>query len=260
MGPRMAHLTQRETAGSWLRRWCGLAALVCALVPVSTPSPPPRRIVLWAWERPEDLRFLAPHQADVSFLAATIELTQESFFVRPRHQPLYLPPGVRPRATVRIEMRQRALLTQVPAELRRQVVERLVATARDVDAAALQIDFDAGESEHEAYLALLEDLRAHLPASLPLSITALTSWCAPDMWLARAPVDEVVPQLFRMGPEAEAWQSRASRGLPRPCGQSVGLAVDEWQQPPPGVPTLYLFNPRPWTAATFTEALARLSP
>ena len=31
-------------------------------------------IVFWAWERPEDLRFLNPQHSGVAFLAKTIEL------------------------------------------------------------------------------------------------------------------------------------------------------------------------------------------
>jgi uncharacterized protein DUF3142 len=218
------------------------------------------RVILWAWERPEDLRFLNPPQAEVSFLAASVDLTEAGFSVRPRRQPLYLPPDLRPRATVRIEMRQGGSVARVAPELRQRLVERLITIAQGVKAAALQIDFDARESETEAYLTLLGELRGRMPPGLPLSITALASWCGPGSWLARAPVDEVVPQLFRMGPEDVWHYERALRGFAPPCARSVGLALDEWRAPPTSASTVYLFNPRPWTAAAFTQTLSRLKP
>src|SRR2546430_8843063 len=42
---------------------------------------------------------------------------------------------------------------------------------------ALQIDFDAASSEQEFYRALLLEVRRLMPHSMPLSITALASWC-----------------------------------------------------------------------------------
>ncbi|WNG15646.1 DUF3142 domain-containing protein [Cystobacter fuscus] len=236
-----------------------LAGLLGALAsPVASAEGP--RVILWAWERPENLRFLNPSQAEVSFLAATVDLTEEAFSVRPRRQPLYLPPGLRPRATVRIEMRQGGSLAHVAPELRQRLVERLVTIAQGVKAAALQIDFDARESETEAYLTLLGELRGRMPPGLPLSITALASWCGSGSWLARAPVDEVVPQLFRMGPDDVRHYERAQRGFAPPCARSVGLALDEWRAPPASASTVYLFNPRPWTATAFTEAHSKLNP
>ena len=217
-------------------------------------------MVLWAWERPEDLRFLAGQPVDVAFLLATLELTGTDERVHPRHQPLLLPPGVLPKATVRLEMRQGASLADFPPERLHGLAERLATLARRPDITSLQLDFDARESEQDAYVALLHALRRRLPAGMPVSITGLASWCVKGSWLERAPVDEVVPQLFRMGPEAATWRARFSRGLPRPCAGSMGLALDEWQPVPPGVSTLYLFSPRPWTQDAFARAVAGMKP
>jgi len=49
---------------------------------------PAPSLVLWAWERPEDLRGLGT-SAGVAFLAQTIAL-DESIAVRPRRQPLHV--------------------------------------------------------------------------------------------------------------------------------------------------------------------------
>lgn len=235
------------------------ALLLCTLLSC-TPAAEPPRLVLWAWERPEDLRFLAGHSATVAFLLSTLELTGTDVFEHPRRQPLHLPPGVSVKATVRLEMHRGASLADFPPERLRGLAERLAALARRPDVTALQLDFDARESEHDAYLALLRHTRQLLPPALPLSITALASWCVPGSWLERAPVDEVVPQLFRLGPDAATFRARFARGLPPPCKGSVGLALDEWQPVPPGVSTLYLFSPRPWTPDAFTQARAGVKP
>lgn len=243
----------RRRGGPWA------ALLLCTLLSC-TPAAEPPRVVLWAWERPEDLRFLAGHAADVAFLLATLELTGTDVLVHPRRQPLLLPPGVSLKATVRLEMHRGASLADFSPERLRDLAERLATLARRPDVTALQLDFDARESEQAAYVALLQETRQRLPSTLPLSITGLASWCVPGSWLERAPVDEVVPQLFRMGPEASAFRARFARGLPRPCRGSVGLALDEWQPVPPGVSTLYLFNPRPWTPEAFSRAVTEMKP
>ncbi|WP_426755832.1 DUF3142 domain-containing protein [Myxococcus sp. Y35] len=250
-------------AAAWTRRGlrAALAALLCAACqPTSPPAPP--RVVLWAWERPEDLRFLADtgRPTHVAFLLATLALTETEVLEQPRRQPLRVPPGTALQATVRLEAQPRASLAHYPPERLRALAERLATLASRPGVTGLQLDFDARASEYDAYVALLQALRQRLPSSMTLSITGLASWCTPGSWLTRAPVDEVVPQLFRMGPEASTWRARFARGLPAPCRGSVGLALDEWQAVPPGVSTLYLFNPRPWTPEAFTRAVAELHP
>jgi len=48
------------------------------------------RVILWAWERPEDLRFLdhSDQPPAVAFLARTLYLRGADVLVRPRFQPL----------------------------------------------------------------------------------------------------------------------------------------------------------------------------
>ncbi|WP_240359259.1 hypothetical protein [Pyxidicoccus trucidator] len=249
-----------RSPGSAPPRGVRRAALLLGTLLSCTPAAEPPRLILWAWERPEDLRFLAGHPADVAFLLSTLELTGTDVLEHPRRQPLRLPPGVSLKATVRLEMHRGASLADFPPERLHGLAERLAALAHRPDVTALQLDFDARESEQDAYLTLLQRTRELLPQAMPLSITALASWCAPGSWLERAPVDEVVPQLFRMGPEAPAFRTRFARGLPRPCKGSVGLALDEWQAVPPGVSTLYLFSPRPWTPEAFARAVAGMKP
>ncbi|MBL8182247.1 MAG: hypothetical protein JNL64_11635, partial [Blastocatellia bacterium] len=62
----------------------------------------PRKII-WAWERPEDLRFLDPKEFGVAFLAQTITLEQDRVDVRKRRQPLEIAEGTYLIAVTRIE-------------------------------------------------------------------------------------------------------------------------------------------------------------
>ena len=53
---------------------------------IITPSNQMPRVVLWAWERPVDLRFIDPRKAGVAFLARTIHLRGNEAVVRERLQ------------------------------------------------------------------------------------------------------------------------------------------------------------------------------
>ena len=60
------------------------------------------RLVLWAWERPVDLRALPP-DVGVAFLAQTITATARAHVVLPRRQPLHVAPATPLIAVTRIE-------------------------------------------------------------------------------------------------------------------------------------------------------------
>jgi hypothetical protein len=86
-------------------------------------------------------------------------------------------------------------------------------------------------------LDVLSATRVGLPAGRKLSMTALASWCDTERWLGIAPVKEVVPMLFRMGPVGENLKRRLAHGddlADRNCRSSIGVAVDT---PPHGLPS-----------------------
>lgn len=208
------------------------------------------RTVLWAWERPEDLTFLDTQEVGVAFLATTLALSGERVAERPRLQPLRISPGTSLVAVARIETdhAMRPLLSQ---SQRDETVRRLADLARRPGIAALQIDFDALKSEREFYRALLVDLRREMPGSMPLSITALASWCIDDDWLHDLPVDEAVPMLFRLGVDVRqvrGYLTAGGRFQNSLCKESAGISMDEPVPPVLDGRRLYVFNPRPWTA------------
>jgi hypothetical protein len=216
--------------------------------------------VLWAWERPEDLRFINPNDTAVAFLANTIRLHLDRVIVRPRLQPLLVPKGTKLIAVVRIETDSDAafddtqITDAVAAILSRAVLPRVV---------AVQIDFDAARSQRPFYRALLVELRQRLAKELPISITALASWCLDDDWISTLPVDEAVPMLFRMGAGTNDVVARLTSGRDfqaKLCQESLGISTDERWAALPGGRRLYVFRSRSWTEQSELAFLAEVQP
>jgi len=91
---------------------------------------------------------------------------------------------------------------------------------------------------------------------VPLSITALASWCAGDRWMRGLPIDEAVPMLFRMGPLNEPYAALArstSAGAPE-CRGALGTSLDEPLHIRAGTRRVYVFNASPWTPASVGRA------
>ncbi len=155
------------------------------------------RLTVWAWEQREDLRDIDTRRVAVAYLdqTVTIGLGVES---RERRDPLMLPAGVTLIPVVRVETAKGAVLNR---ENRDAAVEDILRAAREPGIAAVQADFDATRSQRAFYRGLLMELRRRMPENLPLSITALASWCSYDRWLGELPIDEAVPMMFRMEPD-----------------------------------------------------------
>lgn len=222
-----------------------LAAL--AYRPQRDPLPQFPRTMVWAWERPEKLDFIDPREVGVAFLARTIYIRGGVVTVRPRLQPLMVTPGTALMAVVRIE-------SHGVASASRAEVEHAILDATELRGVrALQIDYDARASERDFYRALLVDVRRVLPSSMPLSMTALASWCESDNWISGLPVTEAVPMLFRMG-AGESYQP-GEDFRPGVCRSSVGISTDE---PLPAIPRgrrVYIFHPRSWSAIELRAAV-----
>ena len=217
----------------------------------------PPKLILWAWERPEDLRFIDPSEIAVAYLAGTIRLRDGAVDAVPRLQPLKVPPKTRVSAVVRIESSASASTRLAPVQ-REQAVSAIVSMTNRPGTVGTQIDFDARSSERAFYSDLLRDLRRRLPAGMALSITALASWCMQDDWIAGLPIDEAVPMLFRMGPGDAEVRRRLRRGQDfsdPACRFSAGVSTDE---PLPRLHygrRVYIFHPRAWTAAAAANIL-----
>jgi hypothetical protein len=215
-------------------------------------------LVLWAWERPEDLRFLDPTKVGVAFLAATVRLGPKGASYRPRMQPLQVAQETSLVAVVRIETAAGAALDP---ETARRVAGEIARAGRLPGVVALQVDFDATTSQRSFYRKLLVELRQQLPSSIPISITALTSWCIGDPWMSGLPIDEAVPMLFRMGvgqAEVTNWMRSGHDFREAACRTSLGVSLDEpWPELPSGRRT-YAFSPSPWTERALQKLLREM--
>src|ERR1041385_5930669 len=101
------------------------------------------RVILWVWERPEDLDFLNPEKFGIAFLAQTLTIKNGDVLFNPRHQPLKVPPGARLIAVTRIESQKITHEpTQLSDEVRTKLVERIRKTLELDNISGIQVDFD----------------------------------------------------------------------------------------------------------------------
>ena len=209
-------------------------------------------VILWAWERPEDLEFLDPNRFGVAFLAQTLTLAGNEVTLTPRHQPLKIGPQTRVVAVTRIESTKKTGRKADLTKSQRDQLLRLIVRTLDLpNVSAIQVDFDVTVSEREFYRSLLDDLRRKLPNHVPLSMTALASFCIGDRWLQDLPVDEAVPMMFRMGADDQRIKSYLSKGndFREPlCQTSYGITLDEpLEMKFAESRRIYVFDDQAWT-------------
>jgi hypothetical protein len=214
------------------------------------------RLAVWAWERPEDLRFL-PNGVEAAAQSGFVVLTGDGVFARARRFPLRMA-GEPTTAVVHVQIDPRRRLVWSPRQ-RAEAAQAVLALARQPWARRVQVDFEVRRSQRQVLLDLLGDVRAGLPRGMPLSMTAIASWCETETWLNRAPVDEIVPMLFRMGSGGVGLRAKLAAGgdfaLPA-CRSAYAVSTDERLVRAPAGRRIYLFSPRSWTAQSF-ETLRR---
>jgi hypothetical protein len=200
------------------------------------------RVMLWAWERPEHLTYIDPSAAGVAFLARTIGWRDGRVESRPRYQPLEVPPATAMVAVVRLES------WSGPLPDAGAIAEQVSKLAELPRVRAVQIDFDARRSERGWYAELLRRVQVRVP----LTITALASWCQRDPWITELPVAEAVPMLFRMGAGEPREVGEFPVGL---CRSSIGVSLDEPVYAAPHGRRVWIFNPRSWTPESYRGAM-----
>src|SRR5262249_37797467 len=162
-------------------------------VPVDMPP-----LVLWAWDRDDDLSFIDIRDTAVAYLAATVILRGKSVFLTPRHHPLAPPKGTRLVAVAHVEVDRHeppaGRGAQAPAVVSdaqaRDFAATLAALRETRPGEFLQIDFEATSSQRDFFVKAVAALRQRLPNAV-LSATALTSWCLNERWMQSLAVDEV---------------------------------------------------------------------
>jgi hypothetical protein len=134
-----------------------------------------------------------------------------------------------------------------------EVIQTLRRVSQLSGVLGIQIDFDARESQRAWYAALLREVRADLPQSMPLAITSLVSWCDRDDWIQGLPVDDATPMMFRMGTGVVA----PPDFLVPVCKGSVGVSTDELPARVPNGRRIFFFHPGRWTPMTYQAVMSR---
>jgi hypothetical protein len=212
---------------------------------------------LWTWERREDLSSIDPATTAVASLDRTVDLVGPSIHTTLQRNALRLPhdPRLQRITVVRLQTHMPAL-TDATAQATADAV--LLSLAGKSGTSALQIDFDAHESERNWYRALLKHVRQGMPADMPLSITALASWCSNDRWMTGLPIDEAVPMYFRMEPGMRGAGASFLTVREPLCADAVGLSTREpWRGDVRGK-RVYLFADGGWHADDPQKTLRKL--
>lgn len=213
-------------------------------------------IVLWVWERPENLYFLKDKNVNFAYLSGTVTKKDENIEYYFRRQPLRIPDKRKTISVVRIEDKSKSHKFEDKdiKEISDYVVKSCTEKTTNV---SCQIDFDATESQIEFYKKLVVNVRNKLPKEMKLSLTALVSWCTNDeSWFKDLPIDEVVPMFFRLGKDNNVYWQKIEKGelkLNQICQKSIGIATDE---PLPNKTYLqnkpiYIFNSDYWSTANW---------
>ncbi len=189
---------------------------------------PPK--ILWAWERPEDLRFLDANEFGAAFLAQTLLLRNNEVLTQTRRQSLQIAPNAYLIAVTRIETDKKSNRPELSVEQKEKAVFLIKKTLELPNVKAVQIDFDALVSERDFYREIVKELKKQLPENTPLTMTALASWCVGDAWFGDFPVDEAVPMAFDMGADDQTirvFLANDNDWREPLCRRSYGIAVDE---------------------------------
>lgn len=199
-------------------------------------------LTLWSWQRAEDLRDIDRKSTAIAYLDQTVRVGSSVEAV-PRTQAFAFPAGSTLVPVVRIEVQAGA---ELGSRAQEKVAEIIAQSASRPGSAALQIDFDATRSQRDFYRGILLLVRHRIPQNMPLSMTALVSWCSYDDWIGGLPVDEAVPMFFRMGPDARRIGAAELRIVEPLCSGSVGVSTHEvWPEEMNGK-RAYVFADHGW--------------
>jgi hypothetical protein len=218
------------------------------------------KIIIWAWERPENLLFIKDKNIGVAFYVGTIIFSDSETTFQPRLQPLAINPKPPLMAVIRMINKESSQLSN---DQLLKAVDWIIKICSQKNISGCQIDFDVKSSEINFYEKLIFETRNNLPKSMPLSITTLASWCHLGSWLDHLPINEAVPMFYRLGPD----EYLIKHGLvgesfmkAKNCQKAIGISIDE---PLPQSKYLknrriYIYNPNSWTFEDFSNIMKEI--
>ncbi|KAF2389193.1 DUF3142 domain-containing protein [Pseudomonas frederiksbergensis] len=212
----------------FFRLWALFAALT-VLNGCNQPDAPPLDQQLYVWQRqwtPAHEAALRDSRADFSTLRVlALQAFPQDGWRRARIDPLLLKRDGRPLIAV---IRLDGLLKTLDQDEVIAQIQQLLGDwqTQGLTLAGVEIDHDAGNARLPAYRTFLTQLRSVLPATLPLSITALPAWLdSPELPGLLATVDSSVLQVHavsdpRLGlfdpDQAKQWAKAWSRITTKP--------------------------------------------
>ncbi len=250
-----------------------LASAIVALVYASTSGvsafeTPIPRVMLWSWQKIEDLRSVDGKNVGVAFLVGRFTVDGHKVNCQPRLSRLQLPVGCYREAVARVEVKSLPP-EEKQSEVSAELSEKIADLAMRSKVNAVQIDFDARQNQRQFYLHLLRDLQKALPQGMTLSTTALASWSQGDTWLKDAVdqkqninIDHVVPMFFTMGAgHSKALQLLKSQ-LPLTFNNKLAIGLSLTDSAAIGVVAqrlsrfnhIYLFCSPGWSRESLNEA------
>ncbi|WP_095194556.1 DUF3142 domain-containing protein [Pseudomonas sp. Irchel 3A7] len=183
----------------FLTRWMFVLTTLALLNGCERPDAPPLDQQLYVWQRqwtPAHEAALRDSRADFSTLRVlALQAFPQAGWSRARIDPALLKADGRPLiAVIRLDGQLKSLNRDEVTTQIQQVISDW--QAQGLTLAGVEIDHDAGNARLPAYREFLTHLRAVLPTSVPLSITALPAWLdSPELPALLSTVDSSVLQV-----------------------------------------------------------------
>ncbi len=216
-----------------MARWQWQRFLATALLISAAATAPAQEVrapaeqIAWLWDKASLPEWSQGHAAVV---VEHIHLTGDEIRRRPR---LDRPPVlVSTRVTPVVHVEVSTLRPPAGIERSRELILDAMRRASALSTSGwVQLDMEARPSHREFYRSLVRDIKAALPPTTRLSVTALAWWCRSGNWLDGLAADEVAPMLFRMGKDAELlrqmWSATPEKLHPRCRSGAIGRALQE---------------------------------
>lgn len=216
-------------------------------------------ITLWSWDRLDDFNFIDNKNVRIAPLLATFKSSKRGVLITElRHQGFRRPKDIKWIAVFRIEI-------EPQYQIKDRDLAQMVAVIRDLsmNASEVQIDFDATKSQRPFYKKFMQFLQESL--SIPISMTALASWCTFDSWLDEMPVSYAVPMLYNLGNEKEVhYQHLKSKGFfyVKKCRGYLGLHMSDLEllkdKKIKESHKIYLFNDKAWNQEHYITLMKKV--
>ena len=197
----------------------------------------------------------------IAYLDRTILITDQIETV-PRMQPLLIPQNAKIIAVVRIEAPQARAKLDSHLNWQKKSQTKSWKLAEDNRSPHCRLTLTPPGHSGLSTASVIEETRRRMPAKMPLSITALASWCSRPSWLEGLPVDEAVPMLFRMGGDSRFAKQPGWNYEPTApqCSTSVGVSTDEAWPAITNNKRIYVFHPRAWNPVALENLEKLITP